>query len=93
MQKEKVKIPPYDFHPTKIVKTEEVGNLMEIRLSILDKLESKQTNLTSNLFPTFLGTKEDSLGWLKSPHNDIISHYFLCLAYCKNELNRNRYFF
>ncbi len=95
MIKEVIKIPPYDQIPKVRKEIEEIENLIETRLSLIDQLDAKIHNSKNysecNLI-SILNEKEDILGWKNNHEEDIISHYFLSLAFSKNESLKNWYF-
>lgn len=92
MLKERIKIPPYEDLPLKKVKIEQLETLLEKRMQILDKLDAKiqikegrTVYLEENFLEKILKQEEDSLDWKTNPEDDVISLYFLCLAFCKTD--------
>jgi len=96
MLKEKVKIPPYDTIPKNSLLMEELEKLMDTRITLIDeivklrKIDKRMEDSIryKNLNP-LLNKHEDIIGWINNSESDLISFYFICLAFCKQEIEKN----
>lgn len=96
MNHEIISIPPYDQVPKVRKEIEEIENLIETRINIIDKIDFKiQTSknkfeiYTDKFILTYISEKEEIIGWKNKIQEDIISHFFLSIAFCKNEMQKN----
>jgi hypothetical protein len=96
MLKEKVKIPPYDTIPKNSLLMEELEKLMDARIFLLDeiskakKIDRKmEEDKKFKILESSLNNSEDIIGWINNGESDLVSFYFICLAFCKQETERN----
>jgi hypothetical protein len=92
MLTEKVKIPPYDNIPKNSLLMEELEKLMDARIILLDEIsKTKKIIENTNYLPIEekLIKNEDIIGWTNNGESDLISFYFICLAFCKQETEKN----
>jgi len=105
MIQEKIRIPPYDQVPKIRKDIEEIEKLIETRMKLLEKIDKKlnpnklQNETIANKYnyqdlKNLIPEQEGLIGWKNNNiDDDIISHMFLCLAFCKNETQKNWYLF
>lgn len=98
MNHEMTLIPPYDQVPKVRKEIEEIEILIENRLSILEILDQKlqKGKVINEIYnDTFskesIDNMENLIGWKNKINEDVISHFFLCIAFCKNEMQKNWY--
>ena len=95
MNQEIIRIPPYDQVPKVRKEIEEIENLIETRMNLIDKIDKKvqKQNIkelySDKFFTTFISEQEDSISWKNKIEEDVISHFFLCIAFCRNEMQKN----
>ncbi len=98
MNHEIIRIPPYDQVPKVRKEIEEIENLIETRMNMIDKIDNKNQNAKpknetyrDNFIFSLFSDKEDLIGWKNKIEEDIVSHFFLCSAFCRNEMQKNWY--
>lgn len=83
----KVQIPLYNDPPEGFKQLEELEKIVLARINILDQFENKEKDSYKIIL-----SKEDydksPITLDKNPENDVISHFLLCVANCKNEQTR-----
>jgi len=95
MNQEIIRIPPYDQVPKVRKEIEEIENLIETRMNLIDKIDKKvqKQNIkelySDKFYTTFISEQEDSISWKNKIEEDVISHFFLCIAFCRNEMQKN----
>ena len=96
MLKEKVKIPPYENLPKNSLLMEELEKLMDVRIQLIDEISRLRKNekrmediVRYKSLDINLNKQEDIIGWINNSENDVVSFYFICLAFCKLETEKN----
>jgi DNA primase large subunit len=85
-------IPLYKTPPQGCINVETLESLINTRHSILHMIESKNQNEVQSgkttIIKQALDKYETQIGWESNVENDIVSHFVLSLAFCKNEQDR-----
>ena len=84
-------IPLYNLPPSGNIHVETLESLINIRHEILHAIESKNPNEQTSRYTyikTLLQKNEPKIGWETQTESDIISHFILSLAFCKNDQDR-----
>ena len=64
-------------------------------MNLIDKIDKKvqKQNIkelySDKFYTTLISEQEDSISWKNKIEEDVISHFFLCIAFCRNEMQKN----